>query len=303
MEIRRSGTQFGCEEARHIDIVEYLYSLGYDAKKIKGNNYWFLSPLRKEKTASFKVDRKRNSWYDFGEGKGGNFIDFAILYYRCTVSELLAMLNGQFPLLSVSPAPVVTRDIQNKIIISEVIPLGHPALLHYCSSRCIDPKIAKAYCGQAYYSNNRKRYFAICFKNCEGGYELRNAYFKGSSSPKAITLIENGKSNLVVFEGFFDFLSYLILLPSWDFPAMDCLILNSLSFFDSALSVMDRYVEVHLFLDNNAAGRKCTQKAVACNPKFKDERFRYRSHEDLNDFLCSLGPDDGYIIPIILQPP
>jgi len=31
--------------------------------------YWYLSPLREEKEASFKVNRKKNVWYDHGIGK------------------------------------------------------------------------------------------------------------------------------------------------------------------------------------------------------------------------------------------
>ncbi len=46
------------------------------------------------------------------------------------------------------------------------------------------------------------------FKNNFGGFELRNKYFKGSSSPKEITLISNNSPDrLNVFEGFMDFLS------------------------------------------------------------------------------------------------
>ena len=33
-----------------------------------------------------------------------------------------------------------------------------------------------------------KKHTAIGFQNSAGGYELRNEYFKGSSSPKDITL-------------------------------------------------------------------------------------------------------------------
>ncbi len=55
-----------------MDMVEYLQKLGYQPQKIRNNDYWYLSPLRDEKTASFKVNRKLNAWYDFGLGQGGN---------------------------------------------------------------------------------------------------------------------------------------------------------------------------------------------------------------------------------------
>jgi len=38
-----------CDEANQIDLVDYLYSLGYQPEKIKNNDYWYLSPLREEK--------------------------------------------------------------------------------------------------------------------------------------------------------------------------------------------------------------------------------------------------------------
>lgn len=58
--------------ARQIDMVEYLKALGYWPQKTRNNDYWYLSPMREAKEASFKVDRKLNAWYDHGFGKGGN---------------------------------------------------------------------------------------------------------------------------------------------------------------------------------------------------------------------------------------
>src|SRR3954451_19248423 len=84
---------FSLPEVKQIDLVEYLEKLGYQPEKIRNNDYWYLSPLRDEKTASFKVNRKLNAWYDHGIGKGGNIIDFGILYHRYTVSELLERLG------------------------------------------------------------------------------------------------------------------------------------------------------------------------------------------------------------------
>src|SRR6266542_2587950 len=84
------------EEVKKTDIVDYLSSLGFKPVKVTRNDYWYPSPFRDEKTPSFKVNRNMNRWYDFGEGKGGNIIDFGILYHKCTVSELLKKLNKSF---------------------------------------------------------------------------------------------------------------------------------------------------------------------------------------------------------------
>ncbi|WP_026260234.1 hypothetical protein [Segetibacter koreensis] len=49
-----------------------------------------------KKRPSFKVNSKLNYWYDHGIGKGGNVIDFAILYHNCTVGEFLQELKTLF---------------------------------------------------------------------------------------------------------------------------------------------------------------------------------------------------------------
>ncbi len=76
-----------CEQANKIDLINYLSSLGHYPKKNKNKDYWYLSPFREEKTASFKVNRDLNVWYDHGIGMGGNLVDFGLLYFRCSVSE------------------------------------------------------------------------------------------------------------------------------------------------------------------------------------------------------------------------
>src|SRR6478609_11936527 len=82
------------QQAKEIDMVDYLSTLGYQPTKVNGRSYWYLSPLHDEKTASFKINRNLNRWYDFAEGKGGNLIDFGILFYKCGVSDLLQKLNS-----------------------------------------------------------------------------------------------------------------------------------------------------------------------------------------------------------------
>ena len=91
-----SSPSISINEARKMDLVEYLEKLGYQPQKIRNNDYWYLSPLRAEKTASFKVNKKLNAWFDHGIGKGGNIIDFGILYHRSSIPELLQKLSPSF---------------------------------------------------------------------------------------------------------------------------------------------------------------------------------------------------------------
>ena len=78
---------------------------------MKGNDYWYLSPLRNEKSPSFKVNRTKNLWYDHGIGKGGTLVDFGILYYRCSVKEFLAKLEDEK-----GPIFLFTRKIKSRLV-------------------------------------------------------------------------------------------------------------------------------------------------------------------------------------------
>ena len=65
------------EEIRQISLVGFLENLGHMPVSRKGNDVWFRSPFRNERTASFKVDTQRNVWFDFGLGKGGDIFHLA----------------------------------------------------------------------------------------------------------------------------------------------------------------------------------------------------------------------------------
>ena len=71
-----------CAEGNKLDLVEYLFSLGFTPTRSRGNNYWYISPFRDEKEASFKIDRNKNVWYDRGAGKGGTVVDGCLPFYR-----------------------------------------------------------------------------------------------------------------------------------------------------------------------------------------------------------------------------
>ena len=53
-----------------IRMIDYLAQKNIYPINSKRNIFWFLSPFRNEKTASFKVDISTNRFYDFGEGFG-----------------------------------------------------------------------------------------------------------------------------------------------------------------------------------------------------------------------------------------
>ncbi|TRW25968.1 DNA primase [Flavobacterium zepuense] len=287
-------------QAKKIDLINYLKSIGYEPEKIRGDDFWYLSPLRNENTPSFKVNRKLNVWYDHGVGKGGTIIDFGINYFRCSVAEFLQLLDGN----PVSPVIGLAKKDENrqtlglnsagekkenpvsKTAIVDVRELENKTLLDYMKRRSIPPEIAKQLCREVDFSLNGLNYIAIGFQNNAGGYELRNENFKSSSSPKGITFIDTGAKSVTVFEGFFDYLSYKVMNPKADDPPSNFLILNSLAFFNRSRELMEKHDMVNLYLDRDTAGIKCTKEALESNPnKYTDKSFLYEYKKDLNDWL------------------
>ena len=50
-------------EAKQVRIVDFLAQLGHHAQHIKSEQYWYFSPLRNERTPSFKVNDRINDHY------------------------------------------------------------------------------------------------------------------------------------------------------------------------------------------------------------------------------------------------
>lgn len=278
------------EQAKQLDIVIYLEHQNIRPVKISGHHYWYYSPFRNERTPSFKVNRLFNLWYDFGEGRGGNLIDLGIRLESCTVKAFLAYINNNLVVNSSSFGQQRNQSsVDNhrktaiKILSAHLISSYH--LINYLQQRKIDRVIADKYLQDVRYQNKDKIFYALGFKNNLGGYELRSPYFKGASSPKGVTFIDKIASELAVFEGCFDFLSYLCFRLQNEFISESFLILNSVSFLEKQLSFMQQFVKVHLYLDNDEAGNKATTLACSLdNKKFIDERKLFEDYKDLNEW-------------------
>jgi Toprim-like/CHC2 zinc finger len=273
------------KEAKQIDLVEYLSSLGFKPVKIRSNDYWYHSPLRDEKTPSFKIDRTINCWYDHGLGKGGNLVDFGMVYFNCSSAEFLQRLNGKFFLHQPTRIISTKEAKENKLLILGDFILSSPHLINYLAKREIPYPIADKYCKEVRYQMNGKVYYGIGFKTDSGSFEIRNPFLKSASSPKSITTIKNGSDEVAVFEGFFDFLSYKALEEKNSLPKTDYIVLNSLSFFEKSRTVMENYNQVKLYLDNDKAGQNCSRYALSLCDKYKDESSLYKKFKDLNDWL------------------
>lgn len=249
----------------------------------------FLSPLRKERTPSFSVRYDKGVWYDFGLGEGGTLLQLVMRLEGCGIAEAIRRLRkgaaDEVPFQSLTTA--LTRE-DSPLRILSVGEIRHPALIGYLRERGIDPAVAGALCREVHYAVGERRFFAIGFRNDAGGWELRSPQFKGSSTPKSITTFDRHGDTALLFEGFFDLLSYLTLQHEPE-PAVDTAVLNSVVNFPRALPFLARHATIHAFLDNDEAGRLTLERLRNALPDATviDRAESYRAHKDLNESLRS----------------
>ncbi len=282
------------KQAKEIPMETLLLKLGHKPTKTKGYELWYNSPFRNETVASFKLNTKFNSWYDFGLGAGGNILDFAITQANLHENDIKGALQvienivGRVHSIQTKERNInLERKKQDKSI-KTVKPLENNALLDYLKSRKINIEIAKRYCQEIYYFVEDKNFFSICFKNDSGGFETRNNFSKRAFSPKDITTIKGEKTEiLLLFEGFIDFLSFLTFYKLQNFN-YSAIVLNSVNMKNKAIEKIKELKprELYFYFDNDKAGED-TKKAIieATQLPYKSKNELYKNFNDFNNFL------------------
>ena len=291
----RDGTSAGEKEKimnakqtnQHYSIVDFLATRGILPASVKGSDQWYRSMIREEeKTASFKVDSKKNLWFDHGLGKGGNLVDLACILFETTdIRQVLKEIeNGLF---SFHPQKTEAETLASKCDGLRFIGKGiiqDSRLVSYLVSRGISLEVANQFCVELCYENEGRLFRSVAFENISHGYELSGQGFKSCLIPKDISMLESGGVNLCVFEGFMDFLSYQ-MLPIFRIDKSDVLVLNTLSLLGRALEWVTKYDRIFLFLDNDNAGRNAVRRVKAARSQVIDVSIFYAEHKDLNEYL------------------
>ena len=232
------------------------------------------------------MDYVQNLWYDFGLGEGGTLLTLVMRLERCDSREAVRRLQngekrdagsvslspgvGERPAAG-GPLPVLRPATVPALRILSDASLRHPALVGYLASRGIVPPVAAAFCREVRYEVNGCAFFAVGFRNDAGGWELRSARFKGGSSPKHITTIDNRSDTVIAFEGFMDFLAYLSLKHP-ERLRIDAAVLNSVVNLPKAIPFLSRHPVIHAFFDNDEAGRKTTCRSDPSLPPQRGNR-------------------------------
>lgn len=301
-------------DASNIPIERYLLAEGYKHSRIgfNGEELWYQSPLRTgDSTPSFKVNRAKNLWYDHGLDEGGDVIKLVCTLRKVTVSEALSIIES----LERQGLPKIDNEVavssrntneksQEKLSSDHLSPqtkilkvqgISHPALLNYLKQRCIDQGVANSYLKEVHYqrSGSGQTFFTLGWPNGDG-FDTRNAYFKGFvGTGKSISTINvEGNENVLIFEGFIDFLSYISYhtqLPKDE----GVLILHSTALRRQVVNYLQEknITSVRLYLDNDEAGDACREffkkSLLGQGIDLKDCSDTYAGYKDFNEWFVA----------------
>lgn len=166
--------------------------------------------------------------------------------------------------------------------------LQSKGLFAYLYSRKVNIAIAKQFLQEAHYSfmDCDSYLYALAYKNDKGGYELRSSRYKGGTSPKGITThLDKENAPTVVFEGFFDMLSFATLCGG---VKHNYIVLNSIVTKEAALEVLRTITnQIYLCLDNDEGGESTTRWFLDALPSAKDIRNRFAPAKDVNEYLMA----------------
>jgi hypothetical protein len=264
-------------------LVDLLARLGYRPVKQAGRELLYISPLRDSDTrASFSVNH--------GLGQGGNIIDFGVAYWKLSFQDTLGKIvqTIDLPIIKLSEPRRRHAHRLPHYQIEQVKELGNnPAITAYLKERGIWQTAQSSLKELNYYVEDekklRKHFFAAGHQNETGGWEVRNKFFKGCLGHKALTLIEGDKLKLSVFEGYFNYLSWLTENQS----SATVIITNSVMLLPQAISKAKDFETVNLYFDNNKTGREATKQFKQQVPQAADHSYLYHQYNDYNEKITA----------------
>ena len=299
-------TDFNKGAGTRLTVAEVLRHYGM-AEAVPRSGF-IRSPFRDERTASFHILPHGYAWTDFGDGSKGGVIDLVMRLENCAADEAVEKLReirsgSKFTtsLQKTAPSPRLRRAAGFKVI--SVSLLGDESLLAYAGSRGISRATAQRFCAEVAVRAGGKVRTYIGFLNSLEGFVLRGPE-KGragkrctSSAPTylnadGLDCAEGTSESVAVFEGLFDFLSYMELRGGRLLrPGEDVCVLNSVVNVSAAADFINSHKTVDLYLDNDGAGRKASREiadgVLAADPEASvvDHCEEYRDFNDLNEWL------------------
>jgi len=277
-------------------------------KRTDHKGYMYYSPFREEDAPSFHIDARTNRWYDFGSSEGGGLVDLVCRLKGCDRSEVMdviASLDTAFVHLDFSSqnSPKTYPRTPSSVVHIENVSddVTRYALVEYAQrERKIPLDILVQYCSEISYrigDRHDSLFYAIGFPNNSGGWVLRSAKTKICSSSDVSTLDRHGRISsaassrkALVFEGFFDMLSWRVLYGSKSLNCDVC-VLNSVSNWRRAEEWLASHGKICLCLDNDDAGRRTVTdiaqsvRKMNGNLEVWDMSSSYGKYKDVGEML------------------
>ena len=273
-----------CEEVKEkINIRTVLESFNLFPVKENRKTAFYFALDREEKIPSLSVDFVKNKAFDFGTGKSYDVISIVQQMNQCSVSEALKYLEKfDFSVQNKFQNEKTKQKKEYKIL--NVCEIQHPALTQYLKFRKVYGQ--KELVKEIEYELNGKKYFGVGFFNNSGGVEIRNKYSKICLGKKDVTMVENQSSEICIFEGFFDYLTYKNLEKKEN-STSDYLILNSTAMLFKIEEMLKKYAKISLLLDNDSNGELAKSKIQNQYKNVEDCSLIYQKFKDLNEWFCN----------------
>lgn len=188
------------------------------------------------------------------------------------------------------------KDTERGFSLISTTEVGHPALLTYIEGRRIPRPLVRRWLQEVRFrpKASLRKYFAVGFA-CGDGFDVRSAVFKGFvGTSKDITRIGFAdKSTVAVFEGAFDFLTWLAMRELEE-PDCAVIVLHSTSLRRRALDAITEhgFGRIMLYLDQDQAGRDAVDFFMSelGNRNVVDCSDAYRGFKDLNEWRVRTLP-------------
>ena len=273
--------------------------LGDKVVKKTSRGYLARCPWREDKNPSLTVTLDGKGWHDLSDGSHGNLIGMVQRCLNTTDLSRVCAAFGTITPFSFHQSRIFNegKEKDNGFAFCDIVPLQNRVLYAYLGARCINTTIAKQFLKEAHYGfeirEDGRYLFALAYANDIGGYELRGAPnkanadgYKGGTAPKGVTThFGRGNAATVVFEGFFDMLSWV----TWTNGVKhNLVVMNSVTNKEETVEVL-RSISgtIYLCLDNDKAGEEATTFIKNALPSVIDYRSHFAGHKDVNEYLCS----------------
>lgn len=282
-----------------VSIMDYLDQKGFEPYDKVGRQYVYHSPISGETgTPSFFVDPQQNVFADFSGGNHSNKENQGDLFRLIMILERVNFMKAvQLAMSAAAAAGSATTEgrkqapqapeKENTTFIKRITKIYAYPLKNYLAERAIPASVYELHLREIHYYNHAGDFYALGFKNNSEGYELRSKHFKGCIGRKDVTTLGNpAAAKVLIFEGFFDFLSWM---PTPERLKRNyVIVLNSLSLINR-LPDLSRYDVITMFLDNDEPGKMQTEVLQKRYPgKVENGSLAYfPKHKDYNDFIIS----------------